>query len=360
VILSIDLAFWATEDWFGHLSGMFRSYCVASNANVCCHSMQSLHYTLMHLQHLRAFTAIVDAGTFANASARLHLSQPALSRQIDALERELGVSLFERVGRRVRLTPEGEHLLANCRQVLTDVSALGEQARALHSGESGLLRVGAPPQAIEYLLAQFLATFRQRYPRVDVHLTEAGAGAKLRNLLSAGEVQIALLAGGDHHFRFQKLYPTCSLAVVPEGHRLCRRSLVEVDEFTDEAMLLLSQDFAVREWFDAVCKLNGIHPRVLLESSAPHTMVAMARAGHGIAVVPSTMSVGDGVRALPIVHRGEPVGGWLVAAWDGGRYFAPYAEAFIKALSESVRKNYPGRELLRRLPSLPPIGLQDD
>jgi len=309
----------------------------------------------MHLQHLRAFAAIVDLGTFANASTRLHLSQPALSRQIDSLERELGVSLFERAGRRVRLTPEGEHLLAHCRQVLADVAALGEQARALNSGESGLLRVGAAPQTIESFLAQFLAVFRKRYPRVDVHLTEAGGGPKLRSLLSAGEVQIAILAGGYHHFRFQKLYPTCSLAVVPDGHRLCRRKLVEVGEFTDETMLLLSQDFAVREWFDAVCKLNGIHPRVLLESSAPHTMVAMARAGHGIAVVPSSMSVGDGVRALPIVHRGEPVGRWAVAAWDGRRFFAPYAAAFVNAVSESARKDYPGRDFLKRLPRLPPI-----
>jgi len=316
--------------------------------------MQNLHHTQMHLQHLRAFTAIVDAGTFASASARLHLSQPALSRQIDALERELGVSLFERVGRRVRSTPEGEHLLAKCRQVLADVSALGDEARALRSGESGLLRVGAPPQAIESFLAQFLATFRESYPFVDVHLTEAG-GVKLHNLLSAGELQIALVVSGHHLFRFQTLYPSWNLAVVPEGHRLCRRGPVEVSEFADGTMLLLNRDFASRDWFDAACQLAGIQPRVLFESSAPHSIIAMARAGHGIAVVPSTTSVGDGVRAMPIVHRGEPVARWFVAAWDGGRFLAPYAAAFIKALSESVRKDYPGRDLLRRLPPLPDI-----
>lgn len=321
--------------------------------------MQNLHYSPMHLQHLRSFTTIVDTGTFASASARLHLSQPALSRQIDALERDLGVSLFERIGRRVRLTPEGEHLLANCRRVLTEVSALDEQARALTGGESGLLRIGAAPQAIEIFLANFLATFRVRFPLVDVHLTAAGA-AQLRNLLSMGEVQIALLAGDDHHFRFQKLYPSCNLAVVPEGHPLCRRGPVEISEFADETMLLLSADFASRVWFDAACKLAGIHPLVHLESSAPHTIIAMARAGHGIAIVPSTMPAGDGMRARPIVHRGEPVGRWVVAAWDGGRFLAPYAAAFIRELSASVCKEYPGRDLLRRLPSLPPIKSREE
>ena len=101
-----------------------------------------------------------------------------------------------------------------------------------------------------------------------------------------------------------------------------------------------------------------MQPWVLLESSAPHSIIAMARADHGIAIVPSTTSVGDGVRALPIVHRGEPVGGWMVAAWHGGRFFAPYAAAFIKALSESVKKDYPGKDLLRGMPSLPNIDSQ--
>jgi LysR family cyn operon transcriptional activator len=314
----------------------------------------------MHLQHLRAFVTIVDTGTFANTSARLHLSQPALSRQIDALERDLGVSLFERVGRRVRLTSDGEQLLANCRRLLADVAALGEQARALNSGEAGLLRVGAPPGSIESLLAHFLASFGKLYPRVDVHLIEAG-GVRLRDLLSRGEVQIAVMPIVDFHFRFQKLYPTCNVAVMPEGHRLCRRAPIEVGEFADETMLLLTREFATRGWFDAACKLTGIHPRVRLESSAPHTIIAMAKAGHEIAVVPSTVPVaGDGMRAIPIVHRDEPIGGWLVAAWDGRRFFAPYAVAFVKALSASVRKEYPGRDHLRRLKSLPPIPSREE
>ncbi len=312
----------------------------------------------MYLQHLRAFTAVVDAGTFASASARLHLSQPALSRQIDALERDLGVALFERVGRRVRLSPEGEHLLENCRRVVAEVAAIGEQARSLKSGDAGLLRVGAAPYHIESFLAQFLASFRQRYPLVDVRLTEAG-GAKLRDLLNRDEVQIALIALGDGHFRFQKLYYSCNLAVVPEGHRLCKRALIEVGEFAEETMLLLSQDFGSRNWFDAACKLAAIQPRVRLESSVPHTIVAMARARHGIGVLPSSMTVAmEGVRALPITHRGEPVGRWIGAAWNGGRFFAPYATAFVEALAASLKKDYPGRSFLRRLPSLPPLQSQ--
>src|SRR5688572_27256819 len=105
----------------------------------------------MNLRHLRAFAAIVDAGGYAPAAARLHLSQPALSRQIHALERDLGVQVFDRLGRRAQLTSEGEDLLRRSRRLLTEADAFGERAQALKGGQSGVLRVGSTPQNIEGL-----------------------------------------------------------------------------------------------------------------------------------------------------------------------------------------------------------------
>src|ERR1700744_103485 len=106
----------------------------------------------MNLRHLRAFAAIVDVGGFARAATRLHLSQPALSRQIHALEAELGVPLFDRIGRRVQLTSQGEDLLRRSRHLLAEADLLGERARALKGGQAGMLRVGATPQVIETVL----------------------------------------------------------------------------------------------------------------------------------------------------------------------------------------------------------------
>src|SRR5215470_3902016 len=87
----------------------------------------------MDLRHLRAFVTIVDSGGIGRASAQLHLSQPALSRQVRALEGELDVQLFDRIGRRVQLTAEGEDLLRRARGLLTDADSLGERARALRA-----------------------------------------------------------------------------------------------------------------------------------------------------------------------------------------------------------------------------------
>src|SRR3974390_853631 len=136
--------------------------------------MQKSYHPGMNLRHLLAFVTIADVGGFARAANRLNLSQPALSRQIHALEGELGVLLFDRIGRRVKLTSEGEDLLRHSRRLLTDADSLGERARLLTAGQTGILRVGATPQAIENLLAAFLTHYSHRHPGVEVHLVEDG------------------------------------------------------------------------------------------------------------------------------------------------------------------------------------------
>src|SRR6202163_1212882 len=109
----------------------------------------------MNLRYLRTFVAIADDGGMARAAAQLNLSQPAASRQINALEAELGVPLFDRIGRHVQLTSEGKDLLWRSRHLLTEADSLGERANALKGGQTGVLRVGAPPHVIETVLAPF-------------------------------------------------------------------------------------------------------------------------------------------------------------------------------------------------------------
>src|SRR5262245_36937744 len=106
----------------------------------------------MELRHLRYFVGVAEAESFSRAAARLHVTQPALSRQIRALEDELGVRLFDRSTRRVRLTPEGEEVLRRSRDTLVAVDALRDRARSLGGGRAGILRVGATPQVMESVL----------------------------------------------------------------------------------------------------------------------------------------------------------------------------------------------------------------
>ena len=324
----------------------------ASNAFIVPLSMQNCYRARMNLRHLRAFVNIADAGGFARAANRMNLSQPALSRQIRALETELGVSLFDRLGRRVQLTSEGEDLLRRGRRLLTEADSLGERARLLRAGETGILRVGATPQVIENMLANFLTQYRRRHPAVEVHLVEDG-GVRLPSRLERGDVHLAFTPASGR-FASRLLYPMHVLAALPPAHRLGRRATLEIAELAEEPLLLLRRDFGSREWFDAACSIAHVQPRVLLESSAPHTLIALAATGYGIAIVPSNAQVPRGaVRAMPLVHRGASVGRWAIIAWDPQRFLAPYAEHFVKEIVAYCRRDYPGRDLIRGAPPLP-------
>jgi LysR family transcriptional regulator, cyn operon transcriptional activator len=243
----------------------------------------------MDLHQLRTFVAIADAGGVARAAARLNLSQPAASRQIQVLEAELGVLLFDRIGRRVRLTSEGEDLLRRGRQVVAEADAFRERAHALKGGQTGRLKVGATPPMIETVLASFLAEHRRRHPGVEIYIVEDG-GAGLASRLESGELHLAYVPVGDKRLSGRLLYPIHVIAIVPDSHPWRRQSLLEVAQLGSEPLLLLRRGFASREWFDAACQAANIQSSVLLESSAHNAIVGLASAGYGIGILPSNLT----------------------------------------------------------------------
>jgi|tagenome__1003787_1003787.scaffolds.fasta_scaffold20976175_1 DNA-binding transcriptional LysR family regulator len=308
----------------------------------------------MNLRQLQTFIVIAESGGFARAEGQLHVSQPAASRQIFSLEADLGVPLFDRIGRRIKLTSQGEDLLRRGRRVLEEVESFVEHASALRSGEAGTLRVGGSTQNIENVLADFLPIYRQRHPSVDIDLVEDG-GARIPERLERGDVHLALMtAGGDDDFGRRLLAPSHVLAVVSSKHRLAKRRSLEISELTNESLLLLNRDYASRGWFDTAAHVARLKPRVILESSAPHTLLALARTGNDVAIVPSNVRIPAGVvRAFPLVHRRASIGRWSIIAWDRRRYLSPYAEQFIEELVVHCRRDYPGHEFFSYAP-LPP------
>jgi LysR family cyn operon transcriptional activator len=286
------------------------------------------------------------------ARPRINLSQPAASRQINALEAALGISLFDRIGRRLKLTAEGEGLLRLSRRLLGEVEAFNERASAIKKGETGILRAAATPQVIENTLSPFLGRYRHRYPGVEVQLVEEG-GIVMPRRLESGDVHLALMALDDDRFGIRLLYPVRGVAVVANEHRLSRRRMIEVAELAEEPLLLLRSEFASRDWFETACRVARVRPRVLLESGAPHTSIALAAAGYGIAVVPSTVVIPAGqVRGIPLIQRGSAVGRWLRVAWQPQRFLSAFAERFVEELRAHCRRGYPGREFNRHAPAL--------
>jgi LysR family transcriptional regulator, cyn operon transcriptional activator len=307
----------------------------------------------MNLRSLRTFVTTAELGGLGRACTRLNLSQPAASRQIQGLETDLGVTLFEHVGRGLRLTSQGEDLLQRSRRLLADADLLAEHARVLKGGQSGTLQVAATPQVIATLLAPFLPGHRKRHPGVEVRLIEGSASQQIKRL-ERGEVQLTIMPAGGGKFARRLLSAVHALAVLLRSHPLSRRAVVEVKDLADEPLLLLQREYGSRAWFDAACELAQTRPRILMESTTAQTVIELAAVGYGVAIVPSTSMIRNPrLRALPIVHHGISIGQWSTICWDSQRFLQPYAKQFVDELVPHARSSFPGRKYLRHAPPLP-------
>jgi DNA-binding transcriptional LysR family regulator len=299
----------------------------------------------MELRHLRYFAAVADAGNVSRAARRLHVTQPALSRQIQDLEREFACRLFDRIGRRVVLTRDGEEILERTRRLLAEAEALRERAHALAGGEAGVLRIGATPQFIEAALPEVLTRYSLTYPGIEVELVEEGGGLLLRRVRE-GELHLAVGLWRTGGLQSQPLFPVRVLAVMQRGHRFAGQNALAVTDLVGSPLLLLGREFQTRELFDEACEAAHFEPSVRLESRSPQSLVALAEAGQGIAIVPSVVRLdASRVAIAGMLDGSRPFGSWNHAGWDPRRYLPTYARGFIEVLKDYTKTSYPGHQL---------------
>jgi LysR family transcriptional regulator, cyn operon transcriptional activator len=199
-----------------------------------------------------------------------------------------------------------------------------------------------------------LRHYQSRHAGVEVQLVEGGAAVQ-PDRLARGEVHLAIMPAGDDRWDGRLLYPVYVLAVLSDMHRLKSRSVLDVADLVDEPILVLRREFGSRRWFDAACEMAHLRPRIRLESGAPQTLIELATAGYGIAVVPSTVVIRkNDLRAVPLVQGKTSLGRWSMVGWDPQRVLPPYAQQFVNELVVHTRRGQPGGKLTRRAPSLPP------
>ena len=203
---------------------------------------------------------------------------------------------------------------------------------------------------IEHTLSPFLGEYQLRHPGVEVHFVEDG-GLRLLKRLEHSDVHLALIVP-DGRFQSRFLYPVHNLAVLPNKHPLSRHRVIQIEELAEQPLLLLHRTFGSREWLDSACNIAHVRVRVILESAAPHTLMALTQVGYGISIVPSTVVVPRPLRAFPLVHRKASIGRWLTIAWDPQRSLSAYAQQFVEELAEYCRRCVPGRRVISRAPSL--------
>jgi DNA-binding transcriptional LysR family regulator len=297
----------------------------------------------MDLKRLRTFVTVADLGTVSKAALRLRISQSALSRHIADLEYECGFKLFDRIGRRLFLTTRGEQLLSECRGVLGQIGSLGERIELLKRGNSGVLKLAAPPQTIESVLMGFLPRYAKSFPNVRVKLTEA-LGMDQVPLLERGEVHIGIRhdQGVNPWFESFALPSDDVLAACRRSLPLGRDGMIDIVSLASHPLLLLDSGYSVRRLFDAACRVAGVEPDILLESRAPHTLLALAEAGQGVAVIPSVLRTDRyRLKIARISHRRKPLRDRYVIQWDRRRPMPGYAENFCAALAAYMREVLP-------------------
>ncbi len=292
---------------------------------------------------IRNFTGFVTAAELMNftlAARRLNITQSALSRQIRTLEAYLGVELFEKAGRNVRLTAAGQALFAKVNDVLQADRSLRMSAEDLGRGETGVLKIGACSQLIERYLPGFLKSWSERHPGIDIRM-EDGGGPELADKLRAGAVHLTVSARPSTPIDLFEtlLLGKLGFVALATGEFLSHSGEpVEIAELLRYPILTLNRRHASREVFDAACKLAGALPLIKLESYSPHTLFSMAAAGNGVAIVPSSArSFPDGLVRKPVTLRGQRIKFDICAMWSNTAPLPVYGQRFVEALRASIQ-----------------------
>jgi DNA-binding transcriptional LysR family regulator len=300
----------------------------------------------VELRQLRYFVAVARRQHVTAAAATIGVAQPALSQQIRLLERELGLDLFDRAGRRLRLTPAGAALLPRAERVLAEVeSAVGEMAE-FAGLRRGRLVAGVLPSLALRLLPPLLADFHDRYPGLELALREERSDALLA-LVEAGEVDLALLhqpatGGQPAAVALEPLFTEELVAVTAPGHPLAARAAAPLTALRDEPLLLSKPGSGIRRVTLDACAAAGFTPHVAFESDGVATLRALAAVGLGVAILPRSEATTAGP-PVAIVALTEPALTRTVAlAWRPTHYRTPAAGVFLAFVRERLRQHPAG------------------
>jgi len=291
----------------------------------------------VELRLLRYFLAVADTGSTAAASDLLNTAQPSLSRQIRQLESDLGVTLFDRTGGRLRLSDAGRRLVPMARDVVLRAEDLRRQVKPPDHSH-GPIVIAAPLTTITDVIAPFLVT-----PEAAglLALPREVVPALALQSLADGDSDLAVSAGSvPSQFTSRVLLRPPIWAYVPRHHLLAARRSVDIAELVRLPLVLLDHQHGTRRLFDEAAADAGLTVDPRIETTLPVVAQALAAAGHGVAVVSDEPRFG--LRRLRIrVHRSTlciP----LWAAWDQTRYSTEAVEHFVDVLGRYCHRHFAG------------------
>ena len=244
----------------------------------------------MEIHQLRYFVAVADEGSFSRAAAKVRVAQPSLSQQIRKLEAEVGQPLFDRLPRSVVLTEAGRCLIDYARQILASIGDARRSIDELKDEVSGRLAVGAIPTIAPYILPELVGKFQKHYPEVSLEIVEDVTDGITRRV-EAGELDVALASTSQQSptLRRESLGNEPLLALVPEGHPLAKKTLVELDDLKSQRFLLLHEMHCLSQQVHHLLDSRRLRPEIALAGSQLGTIANMVAAEIGVSIVPQMM-----------------------------------------------------------------------
>jgi DNA-binding transcriptional LysR family regulator len=269
-------------------------------------------FHFMEFHQLRYFIAAADDVSMSHAAERLHVSQPALSKQIALLEAEIGVELFSRVKQRIHLTEAGRFFLGKARQIVCDAETMLQQTQEAYGHGPRTLRLGLISPLLDDLVAPAVREFRQLHPQSSISLFELCPRSQLDRLRN-GELDAAILGNIEsedrHHFDTRELARISFSAVLPADHPLAPRESLKLSALSKEKWISLSDSIfpGRRKFLRHHCQQAGFEPNIVHEADSLSLMLASIGLGEGVGIVPSHSEKLPHTGCVFIPLTGDPV-----------------------------------------------------
>ncbi|WP_067106030.1 LysR substrate-binding domain-containing protein [Sphingopyxis granuli] len=240
----------------------------------------------MGLRHIEAFRAVNVTGSMTEAARRLHTSQPQISRLVVQLEEIVGFPLYQRNGSRLVLTIEGERFAQDVEQSFSGLASLEVAASRIRAFSQSRLNVAAMPRLAGGMLARAVARFQNDFPEVIVAI-HSGDAASVHSWISSGQcaMGIAMVYGQAKHVVVKPVTRVECVAIMPEGHPLAQRAMLEPADFDGEPFISFPVGSDLRNQLDDIFAAAAVTPVVVAEASLGASVCALVSAGLGLSII---------------------------------------------------------------------------
>ncbi|WP_332628695.1 LysR family transcriptional regulator [Halalkalibacter flavus] len=242
----------------------------------------------MELRQIRYFMEVAKREHVTEAADALHVAQSAVSRQISNLESELGVDLFIRKGRRVKVTPIGEMFLERMKQAINVIDNARIEVEEYLDPEQGTIRIAYPISMAAYTLPSAIVAFREKYPKAKFQLKQATYQNLIFGVIN-GDFNMAMigpLPEENKKVKSKILFTERVVALLPQNHHLADRQSLTLNELQGESFILLPKGFVLRDLIVEACSQSGFNPKIAFEGDDIDALKGLVSAGLGITLIP--------------------------------------------------------------------------